>query len=169
MNFLLAVGILLISGLVGATDKSLRSSSDATAQSELFHPLDGSVDIEGHKANSEIANHLFESNAVDPVKYSLTFVYSDGACTAMTTATALKVDECYKISGNYTKTTVSTLRTTITTTRTKYRDSACTKVLGKPVSKSVPSACSSGGGGYRQASIATTFSFPSAAAGILIK
>ena len=169
MNFLLAVGILLISGLVGATEKSLRRPSDVTAQSDSFRPFDSSADNEGHKANFELANHLFESNAVDPVKYSLTFVYSDGACTAMTTATALKLDQCYKISGNYTKTTVSTLRTTITTTRTKYRDAACTKVLGKPVSKSVQSGCSSGGGGYRQASVATTFSFPSAAAGILIK
>lgn len=169
MNLFLVAGILLISGLAGATDKSLRRSSDARIQSDLSHPFDSSVDLEGYGANSELANHLVESTAADTVKYSLTFFYSDGACTAMTTATALKLDQCYKLSGNYTKTTVSTLRTTVTTTRTKYRDSACTEVLGKPVSKSVQSACSSGEGGYRQAAIGTTFSFPSAAAGILIK
>ena len=169
MTLILTVVILLIVRLVAATDKTLRSSFDETILSETFHLIDGNSVSQGRQANFELANHMVESNSLDPIKYSISFSYSDGACTSMTTAVALRINQCYKISGNYTMTTVSVVKTMITTTRTRYQDSVCTKVLGTPISKSVSSACSSGGSEYRQASIASIFSFPSANAGILIK
>lgn len=106
------------------------------------------------------------------VTYAILSTFDDGSCTSLTTSVATQIKQCYKSAGNYTRTT-SVLATgkvpTITTTRTNYGDSACTKVIGKPVTKIGSTVCASGQGGFVQSDISSEFVFHSTAAGIQIK
>ena len=112
---------------------------------------------------------LLKFTPQDAVIYSIASVYSDNQCTSMTTAVAQRVNQCYKIAGNYTRTTAIASDKNVTTKSIKYRDAACTKSYGKPKTKTLPTMCTLVGSSYVKYSLSSVFSFRSSSAGLQIR
>jgi hypothetical protein len=165
--------LLTAVGLLAATSGNLRESSVSSSLLPLF--VKDIIATTPLQYLSTFFHGIRERTTFTPqniVTYSLTSTFDDGSCTSLITSVATQIKQCYKSAGNYTRTT-SVLATgkvpTITTTKTNYRDSACTKVIGKPVTKVGSTACASGQGGFVQSDISSEFVFHSTAAGVQIK
>lgn len=160
-------------GLLAATSGNLRESSVSSSLLPSFvKDILATAPLQYLSSAFRGIRERTSFTSQNTVTYSLTSTYDDGSCTSLTTSTAMQIKQCYKSAGNYTRTT-SVLATgkvpTISTTRTNYRDSACTKVIGKPVTKSGTTLCTSGQGGFVQSGISSEFVFHSTAAGVQIK
>lgn len=163
MSILSTAIFLLIVYLAGAAGHNERLLSKATFVTSLLDSISGYV-----------TGGLEETNVPkfapqDIVTYSIASVYSDNLCASMTTAVAQRVNQCDKIAGNYTRTTAVATAKNVTTKSTKYKDAACTKAYGKPVIKTLSTACTLAGSNYVKSSLASSFSFHSSAAGLQIR
>jgi hypothetical protein len=126
--------LLTAVGLLAATSGNLRESSVSSSLLPLF--VKDIIATTPLQYLSTFFHGIRERTTFTPqniVTYSLTSTFDDGSCTSLITSVATQIKQCYKSAGNYTRTT-SVLATgkvpTITTTKTNYRDSACTKVIG---------------------------------------
>lgn len=162
--------LLMAVGLLAATSGNLRESPTSTSLLPSF--FNDIAAVAPHRYLSSILqsiNQLTSFTQQNTVTYSLTSTYSDDSCTTMITSAAMQIKQCYKSSGNYTKITSVLASGKVTTIKTNYKDSACTKVIGKPVTKSGTTGCTSGQGGYFKSDVSSEFVFSSTSAGVQIK
>jgi hypothetical protein len=155
---------LLILTVVTAADHNQYEKK--LSQPGLFSSLRNLIgDYENVVHNKQLSKFTEQ----DTVTYSIAFVYSDNQCTSMTTAVAQRVNQCYLISGNYTKIIATASSTNVTTISTTYKDSKCTKPFGKIKRKVLSTKCSLVGSSYVKPALSSVFSFRSAAEGLQIR
>jgi hypothetical protein len=171
MSILGTAFFLLIIGVVTAADQY--QNEKKLSQPGLFSSLRNFIgDYDSTVANEKNVVHnkqLSKFTVQDTVTYSIAFVYSDNQCTSMTTAVAQRVNQCYLISGNYTKIIATASNTNVTTISTTYKDSKCTKPFGKIKTKVLSAKCSLVGSSYVKPALSSVFSFRSAAEGLQIR
>jgi hypothetical protein len=169
MSILRTAFFLLIVSVVTAADQN--QNEKKLSQPGLFSSRNfiGNYDSTVANEKNVVRNEqLSKFTEQDTVTYSIAFVYSDNQCTSMTTAVAQRVNQCYLISGNYTKIIATASATNVTTISTTYKDSKCTKSFGKIKRKVLSTKCSLVGSSYVKPALSSVFSFRSAAAGLQI-
>lgn len=171
MSILKTILFFLIVGVACAADQ--KENERKLSQPGLFSSFRNFIgDYDSTVANEKNVVHskqLSKFTVQDTVTYSIAFVYSDNQCTSMTTAVAQRVNQCYLISGNYTKIIATASNTNVTTISTTYKDSECTKPFGKMKRKTLSTKCSLVGSSYVKPALSSVFSFRSAAAGLQIR
>lgn len=172
MSILRTVLFLLVISVASAADQS--QNEKKLSQPGFFSALTDFIG--GYITNKVVEDKNLVHNkqfsrftGQDTVTYSIAFVYSDNQCTSMTTALAQRVNQCYLISGNYTKIIATASATNVTTISTTYKDSECTKPFGKMKRKTLSTKCSLVGSSYVKPALSSVFSFRSAAAGLQIR
>ena len=172
MSILRTVLVLLIISVASAFDqrKNEKKLSQPAFFSSLTDFIGGYITNKVVEEKNVVHNKQFSRfSGQDTVIYSIAFVYSDNQCTLMTTAVAQRVNQCYLISGNYTKIVATASATNVTTISTTYKDSECTEPFGKIKRKVMSNKCSLAGSSYVKPALSSVFSFRSAAAGLQIR